>query len=213
MKPDTTPLRRAGTIGVWFFVILIGFWGLSRFDACEFLTGFELVPGGRGDNRLVIALLEYWHRALLGQGSILSPAFYYPAPGVRGYADAFFGQAIVYHLFRTWFFDPFSAFQSAILFFNVLNYLLAFWMLRIGLGRSVPAAALGAFLFSFSAPKFNQWSHPQMQFLCGLPLVVGILAILAREGKGLSPFRFFIGLSAAGLALSLQLLSGFYVGV
>ena len=215
MKPraNASPARLIGAIAGWLFFLGLGVWGLTRFDACEFLTRFELVSGGRGDNRLVVALLEYWHHALLGQGSFLSPAFYFPAPGVRGYADAFFGQAMVYHLFRTWFFDPFSAFQSAVLFFNVLNYLFAFWMLRAGLGRSIPAAALGAFLFAFSAPKFNQWSHPQMQFLCGLPLVMGILAILAREGKGVSPLRFFLWGSAAGLALSLQLLSGFYAGV
>jgi hypothetical protein len=51
-----------------------------------------------------------------------------------------------------------------------------------------------------------------MQFLCGLPLVVGLLALLAREGKGLKPLRFFLWASAAGFALSFQLLSGFYAG-
>jgi len=211
-RDNASPARPIGAVAGWLFFLGLGIWGLTRFDACEFLTGFELVPGGRGDNRLVTALLEYWHQYFLGHGSLLSPAFYFPAQGVRGYADAFFSQALVYHLFRAWSFDPFSSFQSAVLFFNVLNYLMAFWMLRIGFGRSIPASSLGAFLFAFSAPKFNQWSHPQLQFLCGLPLVVGILAILARERQALSPLRFFLWGSIAGFALSLQLLSGFYAG-
>ena len=206
------PRLSPGVLGGWFLFIVLGAWGLTHFDACEFLTGFDLVPGGRGDNRLVTALLEYWHQYFLGHGSMLSPAFYFPAAGVRGYADAFLGQALVYHLLRSFSLDIFSSYQGAVLFFNALNYVLAFFMLRRGMGFSLSASALGAFVFDFNAPKFNQWSHPQMQFLCGLPLVVWLLAYLARNLESLSDRKFIFLGTLAGCALSFQLLSGFYPG-
>jgi hypothetical protein len=209
---DPSSLRRIGVIGGWLFAAALGVWGLARFDACEFLTGFQLVAGGRGDNRLVVALLEYWRQAFLGHGSILSPAFYFPAQGVRGYADAFLGQALVYHLLRSFSLDLLTAFQGCVLFFNALNYVLAYFMLRRGMNCSPIASALGAFVFAFSAPKYNQWGHPQMQFLCGLPLVLWILSALARDLETLSARRVFFWASAAGWGLAFQLLSGFYAG-
>ena len=191
---------------------MLGLWGLFQFHACEFQTGFELVPGGRGDNRMVTAQLEYWHQALLGMGSVLSPAYYFPARDVLGYSDAYLAHALGYHLLRALGEDPFTAFQWWVLFFNALNYIFAYLMLRLGFRFSRFSSALGAFVFAFNAPKFNQWSHTQLQFLCGLPLILWILASTLREMESLSNRRFFLRISTAGWIFSFQLLTAFYPG-
>src|SRR5262249_40463025 len=60
----------------WILMVGLGLLGLWQFHNVEFYSGFDLVPGGRGDNRLVTALLEYFYHALRGESSFRSPAFY-----------------------------------------------------------------------------------------------------------------------------------------
>src|SRR5258708_25509724 len=78
----------------WLSVLFLFLLGMWQFHNTEFYSNFDLVPGGRGDPRLVTALLEYFHQALHGIGKIGSPAFYYPTRGTLGYADVFFSYAI-----------------------------------------------------------------------------------------------------------------------
>ncbi len=191
--------------------LLLGVLGIWHFHNTEFLTRFNLVPGGRGDNRLVMALLEYMNQSFHGVGDFLSPAFYYPALGTRGYSEAFLAHGVFYIWLRSLHLDIFTCFQICVLVFNFLNYLLFFGLLRSALGFSTTASAFGAFLASFNAPKFNQIGESQMQFLWGLILAFWALGMVVRKSQTLSQKRVFLLLSGAGLALTLQILTCFYL--
>ena len=195
----------------WGLAIGLGLLGLWQFHNVEFYSGFDLVPGGRGDNRLVTALLEYFYHALKGEGQFKSPAFYYPAQGALGYADVFLSYAIPYGVLRSLGVDVFSCYQACGFLFNVLNYVCAFLLLRRGFGRGVAASSIGAFLFAFNAPKFNQISHPQLQCLFLLPLMVWLAVEWVKRNKKISKRESFGFLTAAVLLLLFQLFSGFYV--
>ncbi len=190
----------------------LGLLGLWQFHNVEFYSNFDLVPGARGDNRLVTALLEYSYHALKGEGSLRSPAFYYPAQGTLGYADIFLSYLIPYGVLRSIGLDIFSCYQVCGVLFSLLNYICGFLLLNRGLGRSVAASSLGAFLFAFNAPKFNQISHPQLQCLFLLPLAVWLVVEwVKRSGKTSSRETFFL-MGSASLLADFQLYSGFYTG-
>lgn len=211
MKPHSRPSRRGQwAVASWIFMAGLGLLGLWQFHNVEFYSNFDLVPGGRGDNRLVTALLEYFYKALQGTGHFLSPAFYYPAQGTLGYADVFLSYAVPYSFLRDIGLDIFTSYQVCGLLFTVLNYACAFLLLYKGLELSVAASSLGAFLFAFNAPKFNQISHPQLQCLFLLPLVVWLVAVWFKNSAWLSKRQAFELLAGAALLIHIQLLSAFY---
>jgi hypothetical protein len=189
----------------------LGLLGIWQFHNTEFYSNFDLVPGGRGDNRLVTALLEYLYRSFHGVGQMISPAFYYPTPRTLGYADVFLTHALFYSWLRGAGMDLFSSYQVCVLAFDILNYVFCFCLIHCGFRMGVTASAIGSFFFAFNAPKFNQLSHPQLQLLFYLPLVLWALATWARESSSTGSLKAFALLSAAGIFLNLQLLSSFYL--
>ena len=189
------------------FLFLLGMW---QFHNTEFYSNFDLVPGGRGDTRLVTALLEYFHQALHGVGKIGSPAFYYPTQGTLGYADVFFSYAVLYDWLREGGNDIFISLQICVFAADALNFLCCFFLLWRGFAFGVAASGLGAFLFAFNAPKFNQIGHVQLQCLFWLPLVLWCLVEVAKKGRSMKPMRVFGLLAIAAFFLNLQLLSSFY---
>lgn len=188
----------------------LGLLGIWQFHNVEFYSNFGLVPGGRGDNRMVVALLEYAYHALRGEGRFQSPAFYYPAQGTLGYTDIYLSTIIPYGVLRSFGLGLFSCFQACGLLFSFLNYACGFLLLYRGLRQGIVASSIGAFLFAFNAPKFNQISHFQMQCLFLLPLAVWLVVEwVKRSGKMPSREAFAI-LAAAALLVDLQVFSGFY---
>jgi len=194
----------------WVLFLFLGILGIWHFHDSEFLSNFQVVPGGRGDNRLVCALLEYTHHAFLGAGHYFSPAFYFPSDRTLGYSDAYLAHAVLFHFLRAMKLDLFTSYQICVLVFNILNYLFCFLMLRKGFNFGWAASSVGAFLFAFNAPKFNQISHTQLQFLCCLPLAVWALAEWVKGAGKMGQVKAFWLLSAAGLCLNLQLMTAFY---
>lgn len=190
--------------------IALGVLGIWQFHNVEFYSRFDLVPGGRGDNRWVVSILEYLYRAGKGLGSFTSPAFYYPSEGTLGYSDAYLTHALFYGWLRNLGLDIFSCFQICVLAFNLLNYVCCFLLLNRGLSLRVAPSALGAFFFAFNAPKFNQISHTQLQCLFWLPLALWAAAAWVRGASSMGRARAFGLLAAAALALDLQLLTAFY---
>ncbi|HUO58815.1 MAG TPA: hypothetical protein VMV05_11625 [bacterium] len=185
--------------------------GMWQFHNTEFYSHFGLVPGGRGDPRLVTALMEYFHHSLHGPGSLVSPAFYYPAKGCMGYADVFLSYALFYDWLRNGGWDVFTSLQICVFVTDILNYLCCFLFLWRGLRQGVLASALGSFFFAYNAPKFNQISHVQLQCLFWFPLVLWCLVEWAGKRRGMKPSHAFGWLSLAGLLFNLQLYSAFYV--
>ncbi len=194
----------------WSAVFLLMVLGIWQFHNSEFYTGFQLVPGGRGDTRLVTALLEYLHHSFHGVGQLVSPAFYYPTRGTLGYADMFLTYAVLYDWLRVGGWDIFTSLQICLLTTNLLNFACCFLFLRKGLGFGILAAGLGAFFFAFNAPKFNQIGHVQLQCLFWLPLIFWCLVDWAKNSKTLKTEGVFKRLALAAVLLNIQLLSSFY---
>ena len=197
-------------LGPGTLALFLGFLGMWQFHNSEFYSHFDLVPGGRGDPRLVTALLEYFHQSLHGAGKLDNPAFYFPASGALGFADVFLTYAVLYDVLRVWGCDVFSSLQACVFTADALNYICCFLLLRKGLGIGIASSGLGAFVFAFNAPKFNQISHVQLQCLFWLPLVIWCLAEWAKKGRTMKPSRAFGILALAGALLNIQLLSSFY---
>ena len=61
-----------------------------------FYPDFNLVPGDRGDTRLVIFTLEHWFSAFKGQEPMLVLNMFYPDRVALGYADGLFLFALPY---------------------------------------------------------------------------------------------------------------------
>jgi hypothetical protein len=196
----------------WVLMVGLGLLGLWQFHCTEFNSHFDQVPGGRGDNRFVTAILEYLYEAHQGFGQYLSPFFYFPAQRTLGYSDAYLTHAFFYGWLRNLGFDLFSCYQICVLAFNLLNYVSCFLMLRKGFGFGIAASSIGAFLFAFNAPKFNQISHTQLQCLFWLPLAVWAVVSWIRERHKMDQGSAFWLLAGAGLAIDLQLLTAFYHG-
>jgi hypothetical protein len=194
----------------WVLALGLGCLGTWQFHSAEFYSGFDLVPGGRGDPRLVTALLEYFFRAWQGIGSFTSPFFYYPAQGTLGYTDAFFTHALLYSWLRAAGLDLFSSYQVCLLFFNVLNFVCCFLLLRKGFGFGTVVSAFGAFIFAFNAPKFNQIGHTQLQCLFWLPLAVWACVAWIGRSRSMAQGRAFLLLAVAAICLNFQFLTAFY---
>jgi hypothetical protein len=85
-------------------------------------------------------------------------------------------------------------------------------LLYRGFKRGIAVSSLGAFLFAFNAPKFNQISHPQLQCLFILPLVVWLVVEWVKKSGKAARREDFMLLGAAALLADFQLYSGFYLG-
>jgi hypothetical protein len=73
----------------------------------SWLSGFDLVPGDRGDGRLITFLHEHLYLWVQGISEFRSPAFFYPAKLTLGYTDAFILDVAPYSLFRALGADPY----------------------------------------------------------------------------------------------------------
>lgn len=195
----------------WVLALGLGALGIWQFHNTEFLSSFNLVPGGRGDNRFVTSILEYLYQAYKGHGQFLSPAFYYPTPRCIGYSDLYVTHTFVYGWLRNLGLDIFTCYQVTVLTLNILTYLCGFWMLRWAFGFGVKASAFGSFLFAFNCPKFNQIDETQVQSLFWLALATGLVVLFIRKSKSLTKGQAFFFLSGAALSWDMQCLTGFYM--
>ena len=140
-------------------------------------TGFERVPGGPADARLVHYTLEHGHRFVMQREhhtSFWDPPLFFPARGVATYTDTMVSFLPFYSPWRWIGLSPVGAFQAFVLTIFILNFLAAFWSLRRLLEVSTVAAGVGAFFFAFAAPRLGNVLHPQM-----LPWFFWVLALHA----------------------------------
>lgn len=211
-KPEYLERKLKNDFTAWLLALAIGCLGTYQFHAPQFSSWLGLVPGNRGDARLVVYLLEHWYQVLCGKGALLSPAMFYPIKGTLGYADVFLGFALPYALLRAIGLDTLLAYEIVLIFFNFLNYLACFVLLYKVLRLNVIAATAGALFFAFNSPKLIQLGHPQLQPMFLLPLAVGLIILLVQRAEKLTQIKAFALLTLAGIVLHLQLLTGFYIG-
>jgi hypothetical protein len=207
-----TPQPSSHRLLAWCSALLVGALGTWLLHRHQFASGFDLFPGPRGDTRLTAYLCEHWYQALRGNVELLSPSIFYPVKGTLGYSDALLLLAGPYSVLRAAGFDIFTALAVVAVAFNFLNFvagfLLLFHVLRF---RWLPSVA-GAMFFAFNNPKLSEADHLQLQPVWLLAIGAASVIVFFRGARSLSAKRAFGLLLLAGLALDLQLLTGFYLG-
>jgi hypothetical protein len=207
-----TPQPSSHRLLAWCSALLIGALGTWLLHRHQFASGFDLFPGPRGDTRQTAYICEHWYQALRGNAELLSPAIFYPVKGTLGYSDALLLLAAPYSVLRASGFDIFTALAVVAVAFNFLNFvagfLLLFHVLRF---RWLPSVA-GAMFFAFNSPKLSEADHLQLQPVWLLAIGAASVIVFFRDARSLSAKRAFGLLLVAGLALDLQLLTGWYLG-
>lgn len=173
------------------------------------LSGFAHAQADPADSRLLNYVLEHGHRWLGGEGDLWNPNYFYPQRNAAAFSEVMLGLLPFYSLWRWAGLPPDSAFQGWMLTMGALNYLAAWLFFRRALSFGAPAAAFGAFLFSFGASRLAQLGHQQL-----LPHFFTVLALhaLVRLFQGATPqqSRFWIAVFFA--SVTLQIHSGVYHG-
>lgn len=143
-----------------------------------YVTG-RAMPGDLQDNRLILALLEFFNRSVVAAlhgrtADFLDAPFFYPWPRIVNFSDTFWGDGEMYVLIRAFRVDPFASFRAWFVAGYALTYAATFVSLRV-LGLRSWGAAAGAFLFTFPLPMTNQLSHAQLVYrLWVAPAVVAL---------------------------------------
>jgi hypothetical protein len=192
--------------------LAIGTLGTWQFHTAFFSSGFDLVPGDRGDARSCLYRAEHWYQVLLGNGDLLSPQMFYPVKGSLGYADTLVVQALPYSLLRMAGLDMFSALAVIVVLLNFLTYITCFILLNRTLHFNSIASCVGAMFFAFNSPKLNHLVHLNLQPAMFLPLVLIFVIQFGRTRRALTPKKAFWLLSLSAVFLDLQLLTSLYTG-
>jgi hypothetical protein len=173
------------------------------------LSGFERVVGSPGDPRLLTYLLEHtfrWVAGMPGHASLWDPPFFFPMENVFAFSDALLGIAPLYWLWRLVGIEADSAYQACQISTTTLTYISAFVLFRRGFGRAAVAAAAGALLFAFGAPRIVQVLH--VALLAHFYTPVAILALLRVFQSDRREPGWTVVLV---VCVVLQLYSGFYL--
>lgn len=168
-------------------VVVAGCAGLLVFHRATLLSGFDLVQADVGDSRLVVFLLEHWHRVLGWNAEWTSPSMFYPVKGALGYTDMLFGTGVVHTIFRSVGMGLFQASNATVVLLSLLSYVCTYWLLRRVLAASRFGSIVGAFFFAFAYPKFAQLGHLQLRFDFFQPLALGVIAPALLETRAMRP--------------------------
>ena len=158
--PQDTSLRWG--VADWAVVVITFALGFCAFPLKIIGFDAEYLPGDPADNRLNNYILEHGYRCLTGQaGPFWDAPMFYPTRRVTLTSDAHLGMLPIYTAFRAGGLTPEEAFQGYFLVPFVLNFVSAVWAIR-RLGFGPVAAAVGAYVFSFSLPLAAQLQHVQL---------------------------------------------------
>jgi hypothetical protein len=132
---------------------------------------FDRIPGDFIDARFNNYLLEHGYRFLSGKDvNFWSATFLFPEPKVIAYSDNFLGELPLYAMLRISGLEMQSAYQGWMLITLALNFLVCAWVLFKMTGDSI-AACIGAFIFAFALPVYDQSIHSQLISRYAIPLI------------------------------------------
>ena len=149
--------------------------GLALVHGQAFLTGFDVAPGDDGDGRIMVFLIESGWRALLGEGSLLSPPMFFPTLGTRAYTDGHLLWLPLYGLLRLMGLDMVQAFAALFPLLIAAGYLGALLLFRRALGVGDAAACAGAWFFAFGNALTLKLGHGQTVGVIVLPWIALLL--------------------------------------
>ena len=177
------------------------------------LSRFTLIPGDGNDGRLNAFFLEHswgWISRRAVDSSLWGLPIYFPhGENALAYSDAMVSFGPLYWPWRALGLQPDVSYALWCMSVVAVGAMAGYLMLRLAVGLSPAAAAIGSWLVAASASRIHQISHSQLLpvfYVCaGLAGVVGWVG-LERPG----PRRASAALAAA--ALVAQLYGGFYQG-
>jgi hypothetical protein len=192
-------------------IIPIGLYlaGALVFFRSQFLTGFDLLFGDRGDTRLVVFLHEHVYRALLDFEGLRSPPFFYNESLTLGYGDAFLLNEVVYAPLRLLRVEPFLAVSMVTVVLSALAYGFGYLLLR-RLEVSPIVAALCATVMTFPNNLYLKSGHLQHFAVYFLPIVIYCTLAAAMDVHKEPRRSYLLGALAAGL-LGMVFSTGFYM--
>lgn len=139
------------------------------------------IPGDLADGRLNNYFLEHFYHWTIGKSpDFWNAKIFYPWPLTMALSDTHLGDGIVYAALRIVGLSREDAYRWWYIVGFLLNFVAATYAL-IRLGYSVPAASLGAFLFTFAMPMTAQEGHVQLLYRFGVPLAVLSLLQIAES--------------------------------
>ena len=211
---ESHPRKRGARFQNSSVVAMVGVVGVVMAHYPMLASGFRRIQTDLGDSRLIHYLLEHGYRWMLrerGHERFWSPPFFYPVENVEGYSDTLLGVGPVYWVWRLLGFSVDVSFGLWMVSVSVLNYLAGLLLFTSGLKFGLPAAAGGAALVAFGAPRVNQMGHQQLLPCFYVLLAVYALAKLARSEvkRPISRGGYWL---LAVVSVVAQLYSGVYLG-
>jgi hypothetical protein len=171
-------------IGYVFYFVLLPFFG----------DGFNRIPGDVVDARFNNYVLEHGYRYLCKEEHWFWGApFMYPEKNVITFSDNFLGELPFYAFFRKIGCDRETAYQCWMLVCFMLNFIVCAWVL-VKLGCSRLSALIGAYVFAFALPVFDQSYHSQMMSRYAMPLAFYFFIVFFEKAKPLHYLAFLLSI-------------------
>lgn len=200
-------MTRTG-LGRWAAILLALLLTLS-INYHAFWPDFHVLPGDRGDTRLMVFTLEHWVKVFRGHEAFYVLNMFYPDKVALGYADGLFLFSLPYASFRALGADPFTSYQLFLIFMTAFGYAGCLWLLRRALGLGLGFSILGSVLLtSLNSMQFQADIGKLVGFYF-YPLLIGLLYgyFTAKDKNSLK--AWFGLLSFAGL-LGLLFFTSYY---
>ena len=192
--------------------ILAALVGTLLYHRYSLLTGLDRVQADTGDSRFVAFLLEHWTNALHGRAAWNSPPIFWPERNTLAYSDLLVGMGILHTALRAGF-SVFGAMNLQLILLSLATFATAYLLLVRGFRLSVWGATAGAYLFTYSWPRFAQFVHVQLQFTPLLPVLALLALECLRDGRTLRRTAFAWRACAFTALLVLTLATTLYYAI
>jgi hypothetical protein len=149
----------------------------------SYLTDFNLVPGDRGDARLVVFTLEHWFNVFRGQEAFYALHMFHPDSLPLAYADGLFLFGLPYSAFRQLGLDYFTSYQLLLAFMTALGYCAWVALLLSALRLRTGAAILAAILLASLNSLQLQADIGKLTAIHLFPVLIGLLWVFARADE------------------------------
>jgi len=153
-----------------FTIVLVIQWGSS-------LIPSGVMPGGTGDSRFNLLMLEHTFQSLKANASLFNADFFFPFKLVGGLSDLHTGTALAYVLPRLVGINWFWSMKFWILCGLILNFTAALWVCK-KFGLSLQLRILVGLIFTFALPTFAQQGHEQLLWRFDVPLCTYFLILV-----------------------------------
>jgi hypothetical protein len=170
---------------------------------------FRLLPGDRGDTRLVIFTLEHWVGVFKGQEPFYLLGMFYPDKNALGYADGLFLFAFPYILFRLLGFDYFTSYQLLFVGMTAFGYCAWVLLLRKALRVEMGIAALGAMLLTSLNALQVQAQIGKLSAFYAYPVLLGLLVLWYRS-RDKGSWRAWVSILLFSILLGLLFFTSYY---